>query len=225
MYCCICVDADWAHPRVTQYVLEYFERSRIKFTFFATDNQVAPNSSLCELAWHPNFERGTCAAELDQLVALFPGVKGLRPHRLNWGDCDDQSLSPYKIKWVSSVYMKDLWRPVFRSHIVEIPISWGDNWWFLKRLAPAWQAIQSDASGIYVINFHPIHVLLNTETLEQYEAAKTYYQDPDVLLEKFRSPNANGVERMFKTVLKEARRVDDRFLCISEALERYQSER
>lgn len=224
MYCCITIDADWAHPRIAAYILDKLERTRTRFTYFATENQIAPQSPLCELAWHPNFERGPGVAELDQLANLFPGARGLRPHRLNWGDCDDATLRHYGIEWVSSVYLKDSWQPVARPGLVEVPIAWGDNWWFLKNLAPDWEAMRGEAPGIYVINFHPFHVFLNTVSLEQYEQAKTCYQEPEVLLRDFRSPRTDGVESVFEAVLDAAQRSPERFLCISEALARHQED-
>ena len=35
--------------------------------------------------------------------------------------------------------------------------------------------------GVKIFDFHPIHVFLDTVTMEQYQLAKPYYQQPEVL--------------------------------------------
>lgn len=217
MICCICVDADWAHPEVTAHTLDRLERSGVPFTFFATDDQLPPASPHCEIAWHPNFERGPARTELALLKERFPGACGVRPHRLSWGDCDHATLIEFGTYWTSSTYRPHEYLPLRASAITEVSISWGDNWWFLKQLAPDFRAMQSDTPGIYVLNIHPIHVFLNTVNLEQYEQAKVSYRHPDAL-RALRVPDACGVSYVLNNIIEVACAHPGRFLNLSNAL-------
>lgn len=220
MICCLCVDADWAHPEVTVFTLNLLEGAGIPFTFMATEDQFPPQSHLVEVAWHPNFERGLPREELHRLQARFPGARGVRPHRLAWGDCETDLLRDFGLTWTSSRYKPDEYTPFNCGSLTEIPISWGDNWWFLKRLLPDFEAMRRNAPGIYVLNMHPVHVYLNTVSLEQYEKAKMCYRSPKVL-RSLRNNTDKGVADVLKDILNEAGAYPDRFLTLSDALEHY----
>ena len=201
MICCLCVDADWAHPKVASALIDRLLDEGIPFTFFATEDQALLNHPNVEIAWHPNFERGPADEELSQMRRLFPDGKGLRPHRLAWGDCDEGHLLRYGICWTSSVYKPDDQSIIFESEVAEIPISWGDNWWFLKELRPSWERMKQNRPGCYVLNIHPIHYYLNTRSLEQYERAKSYNRSPQDL-DALRNIENTGVANIVDEIIE-----------------------
>ena len=63
--------------------------------------------------------------------------------------------------------------------IVELPIFCGDLAylsWRGSNVSLDTMAMEDD--GLRIFTFHPIHVFLNTESIEHYERAKAFYHDP-----------------------------------------------
>ncbi len=217
MLCCLCVDADWAHPEVAEFTFNRLQKAGIPYTFFATEDQKVPDYDQAEVAWHPNFERGSAREELDILAKRFPGAKGIRPHRLSWGDCDQDLLRDFGIEWTSSKYCPEDYIPM-NEGLMEMKISWGDNWWFWKQLQPNWDVMTSESTGVYLLNVHPIHVFLNTVHPEQYKEAKQCYRDPQSLV-KLRRKDKIGVSDIVDKIfaLHQARKAS--FVTLSEAFQ------
>jgi hypothetical protein len=76
--------------------------------------------------------------------------------------------------------------------LIRVPVFWeddvncitGGNW------VPT-ESMVAQMDAVYIFNFHPVHVFLNTETLGRYESAKPYYQD-SAKLREFANPELSG---------------------------------
>lgn len=201
MKVCLTIDADWAIPEVVEYTLQILHEVKIPYTFFATDDQHVVENECREIAWHPDLVHQDLVAELTKFSKIFPNAKGLRPHRFSSTQNGFGSeLVEYNINWISACWQADTYTPNFIHGIVpNFSINWGDNLWFLFKSMPDFHIISSRTDGVYIINFHPIHIYLNTWSKEQYDLAKPYYKNL-CELKKFCNDKKIGVRDIFYKV-------------------------
>lgn len=179
---CITIDADWALPEVAEYTLALLRERDIPCTYFATVDQSVEVSPLIEVAWHPNFSgQSDALAELEQFRTLFPGAQGIRPHRLYWGEgISADLLKSFGIAWTSASHVLRPGNQCPRPGLLpDFPIAWGDNFWFMENRLP--ELSLSDDTEVLLLNFHPIHVFLNTCDEDQYGEARSSYHDIEAL--------------------------------------------
>jgi hypothetical protein len=218
MNVCLTIDADWAPPEVLAYAMDRLRETGISYTLFATDHRPDVVPEECEIAWHPNFDNGGVETELSRMASLFPGARGMRPHRLA---STVEELMPYirrhPIEWVSWQYHPHGSEPSsLPGGMVDFPVSWGDNSWFSAQRGPDLAKLASSTPGYYVITFHPVHLFINTHAPEQYSGAKIHYKDAERLREK-RNTNFKGVDDVLSDVLELCAHPQARFLSLSEA--------
>ena len=90
--------------------------------------------------------------------------------------------------------------------IIEVPVIWSDDV-ALRVENVKTVDINSDKicglfndQGIYVFNFHPIHLYLNTETDRHYQKSKRYYHDPLRLMRRVNRNNL-GILNLFEKLM------------------------
>ena len=217
MIICLSLDSDWAHPEITTFALELLEREGVPFTFFATEDQSIFSSSLSEIAWHPNFERLNAYDELKMFQNLFPEAKGLRPHRLSMpGDCLD-AIQSSGIQWVSSHFDPDSKKiKSWKGVLPDIPIFWGDGLYLKFGAQPGLDKLEFEETDIVVINFHPIHLFLNTSSMSHYQFAKIGYDNPCYLRNCINNEEL-GVRNILEYILEFSSNL--KFLTITDALD------
>lgn len=183
-------DIDWAPDFVIDYVANILIDKQVKATWFVTHQSAAidrlrENSHLFELGIHPNLLKGSShgATEdtvLSHVLDVVPGANSMRTHGLyqtsnflvkasvEYGIAIDVSLfipralelRPHQLKWNGS----SLWR---------IPYFWEDDSEMFED-SPIWDASDQrlNISGLRVLDFHPIHIILNTENISRYDRLK-----------------------------------------------------
>jgi hypothetical protein len=102
------------------------------------------------------------------------------------------------------------------GNIPDAPIFWGDNSLFRDSKQPTLQGVDTEAPGLLVFNFHPVHLFLNTYSFEQYEAAKPSYKMPEQLREH-QNTSSFGVRDALTNLLEQAAGMS--FATISHAVE------
>ncbi|KDB61537.1 hypothetical protein AZ16_0128 [Bordetella bronchiseptica B18-5 (C3)] len=192
-------DIDWAEDFVLLDTLELIERAGVPATWFAT-HQTALLERIerhpgFELGIHPNFNNllsvgSAQSAEqvLDAALALAPGCRSVRSHSLTQSTrllalFADRGLGHEcnaLIPWDAGIPLRP-WRH-WDGTTVRVPHCWEDDiaclaGWPLEGDAFYWY----DPDGLNVLDFHPIHVYLNTETLERYEASRPVHRDSAAL--------------------------------------------
>lgn len=184
-------DIDWAPDFVIDRVAQPLIEHRVKATWFVTHRSAAierlrQDPDLFELGIHPNMLAGsTHGASEDEVLAhvkeLVPDAVTMRTHGLyqtsrwlvkaarDFGIRHDVSLylpraghlRAHQITWNGS----SLWR---------IPYFWEDDSEMFEN-RPIWRT--SDARlhipGLRVVDFHPIHIALNTQRLSDYDELKS----------------------------------------------------
>lgn len=208
-------DIDWAPEEIIADTLALFEKYRVKCTFFATHKSVVVlkyDRSLFEIGLHPNFNplldgSGTkltdAAKVLKQLSSIYPKAKGVRSHSIVQGTTiikeffkqgllyDVNLLLPYQ----SNIKPFKLW-----DGFIRVPYNWEDDTHWLYG-HPFSQTNLDLKASLNILNFHPIHIFLNTENQERYDRAKKFYQDPK-RLKQYINTSKPGTRDLLVSLLK-----------------------
>jgi hypothetical protein len=216
---CLTFDIDWAHDAVIADAIALVTGRGLRATWFVTHatEAVAPlrETALHDLGLHPNFNpllegKGTDARKImAALGALAPGARAVRSHSLvssSWLSLLFKELgftheSNTLIPQIDGA-TRHAWRDW--TGLVQVPIRWEDD---IRLVCEALgDPVDLLGSGrIVTYDFHPIHIYLNTVTLEDYESARPHMQSPERLVAR-RRPAGSGGSR-------------DRFLALISALE------
>ncbi|MEI6837232.1 MAG: hypothetical protein WCK56_05470 [Alcaligenaceae bacterium] len=192
-------DIDWAHDEILNDTIEIVKKAGVASTWFVTHDTplISELRKLVsvELGIHPNFNPlldGTCtrtnntsAKILKNALFLIPEAQAIRSHSLTQNErLVDQfrregltHISNYFVPHGCGVDAKPfrIW-----DQMVIIPHCWQDNV-SLKMSIPFPTSAELN-SGFHVFDFHPIHVFLNTESLERYERTRQFHQKPSELI-------------------------------------------
>lgn len=192
-------DIDWAPDEVIEDMLDIFEHYQIPCTLFCThDSKVLRNCNreLFEIAIHPNFNpllngTSTSSAEvvLQEILSIYPEARGVRSHSMTQSsqllslfrkaglEYDTNQFLPYQYQ----VKPYKCW-----TGLTRIPYHWEDDLHFAYSKSFDYDLFQKledfPASPHYILDFHPIHVYLNTESQKTYDDAKKHYHHPQELL-------------------------------------------
>jgi hypothetical protein len=200
----ITFDTDWANDDVLLDTMELVENYRCGATWFITHETKAVeklrNNRQFELGIHPNFncllehkkDFGRNAADvLQRLHSIVPEATTVRSHsmmqssrllnmfRENGFTHDANHFIPHhagiNVKpWV-------LWNGLYR-----VPYIWEDDLHHLFECGGITQQSPRDivltGQGLKVFDFHPIHVFLNTESVDRYKRTRALHQKPQELV-------------------------------------------
>ena len=208
-------DIDWAPEEVILDTIKIFEKFNVKCTFFCTHKSNILDKcdrSLFELGIHPNFNfslidgKAIKAEEItDDILSIFPEAKGVRSHSL-----------------VSSSGLLDIFKKkglIYESNQF-LPYNWNikpyDCWSGLKRMPYNWEddthfqygndfdydiLKNYNSERFIILDFHPIHIFLNTDCQATYDNAKIHYHNHEKLLD-YRNENKIGVRDFLLNTLK-----------------------
>jgi hypothetical protein len=166
-------------------------------TFFCTQRYEALEGGPHELCPHPTLEPdGDWAAELDRKQAEFPDARGVRTHScinshllsiefkgrgFEWVSARDEpgrrGIAPYREAW-------GVWHvPIY--YMDNMDFSFGDYWPdasaspFGRELLE----VSTREEGVYVFDFHPIHLMVNSTSAEDYFARRDRFKAGEPLEE------------------------------------------
>lgn len=183
----ITLDVDWAPDFAIDYAAEMLVRAGVRATWFVTHDSPATrrlrdHPGLFELGIHPNFLPGsTHGANEDEVLrhcmSLVPGARVMRTHGL----VQTSNLLLKVVEQTSVRVDASLLLPHGRGlapvayhwgsgrHLVRVPYMWEDDFEAL-RPAPRWDlhALIDEWDGLAVLDFHPIHVYLNSSDMTAY---------------------------------------------------------
>ncbi|MBN8704012.1 MAG: hypothetical protein J0M08_13170 [Bacteroidetes bacterium] len=198
-------DIDWACEEVIADTISLFEKYNVKCTFFAThDSSVLKNCNkdLFEIGLHPNFNQilnGTSTKNAEQvfkeLKEIYPFAKGARSHSLTQSgpildiykrngmeyECNHflpyhQGLKPFK-----------LW-----NDLIRIPFNWEDDYHFALGYSFDDYLLDFNDAGLNILNFHPIHVFLNSEDNNRYLGVKNMLNNPTEIAKNINKSEVKG---------------------------------
>jgi len=185
---CLTLDLDWAPDHVLQDTRLLLQEAGLPVTIFATHQSPGVAALLelpgCETGVHPNFLGGVDEdAALSNLLRAFPGAVGVRNHSLFFHSRLLPLFSRKGIRYFSNdlMFLHPRLAPFYDwSGLLRLPIYWEDDvhcLYFDGRFDR--EALRLDRPGLKVLNFHPVHLYLNTRELTEYEASKPRLADPE----------------------------------------------
>jgi len=214
----ITLDIDWCHDEILIDAIEILEKYDVAATWFVTHNspildRLRENKKF-ELGIHPNFNfllegdhrNGRTADEIiDRLMELVPEAKSVRSHSMTQSSplidlFNKKGLTHecnHFIPAQSGIQLRP-WR--LWNSIQKVPYFWEDDLHclFNDNVDPA---LLMETSGLSVFDFHPIHVYLNTKTLQLYEQTRHIHRNPTELL-KERCIDSLGVREVLIRILE-----------------------
>ncbi|WP_293865651.1 hypothetical protein [uncultured Alsobacter sp.] len=214
------IDIDWAHDTVIADLAGIVAEHGVAATWFVThDTPVLREITAIprqDLGLHPNFNplldgtgSGNARAVVGALHDLVPDARCVRGHSLARSSRIAQVLVEHGITHESNHMIPPTVAPALEpwrdfSGLIHAAIRWEDD----VRLLDASLGEPADHLGIvcpFVVDFHPIHVFLNTTTIAEYEAARGDARAPEALLSRRRPSGTGGSRDRLLTLLRAAR--------------------
>lgn len=192
-------DIDWACDEVLNDTIDIIENANIESTWFITHNttlldRLRANPKF-ELGIHPNFNPllegmqphgNNCEQVVKKLMTFVPEAKAVRSHSTTQSS---QLFEVFKsvgltyecnhfIPWYLNLELKPwkLW-----NGLIRVPYFWEDDVSCLYGYKEKMIDLVNQ-SGLKVFDFHPIHVFLNTESLDRYERTRDIHNKPNELI-------------------------------------------
>jgi hypothetical protein len=221
----ITIDIDWAQDWVIDYTAKILIENNVKATWFVTHRSEAVDrlkrySHLFELGIHPNMLSGSTHGNsedevLGHIKSIVPDAISMRTHGLyqstnflvkaakGYGIAIDVSLFlpratnllPHRLNWGGS----NLWR---------IPYFWEDDSEMFED-DPIWDLSNKrlEHYGLKVFDFHPIHIVLNTDKYEKYvnlQKIRPLSEWDEAFIQEHTN-KGNGTGRFFLQLVEELR--------------------
>lgn len=202
-------DLDWAPDYVLEDFYNLLSTQQVPITLFATHESLMVRKLLAlpfvETAVHPNLHQvANEEASLDAALELFPQSRGVRFHRLYYHSGVLGWLRQRQQTYLSNdlqFLQKNLTPYYDWAGMIRLPIYWEDDvhaLYFKNDYNP--QLLQTSNPGLQVLNFHPIHIYLNTQELSQYTAVKSEIKNQQFVEGRRRS--GPGIRTLFLELIK-----------------------
>lgn len=203
----ITLDIDWAPDEVVQYVLDLLDKHQVKATFFSTHDSALLKSldkTRYEIGIHPNFNQGgDYDTIIKELKAIYPKAIGVRAHGLFESSQILRLFLDNGLKYDVNTFipLRQGLYPVLRlKELVRIPYYWEDDAHFSTQTTFELSELQVHKKGLKIYNFHPIHIFMNTSSIQHYDTFKPFYHEPDVL--KKNRNTGRGTQTLFVDLLQ-----------------------
>jgi hypothetical protein len=207
----VTLDIDWAPDHVIRYVARMLLDNSVHATWFVTHDSDAVrelfnHKDIFEFGIHPNFdENSTQGSDHDSIIKnlldIVPDVKLVRTHGLIQSTNTMQKLAAYGLQVDLSIYLPkakhvEPFNLYFAKgeRIIRHPFVWEDD---LEMCCPNTRYEIGDdayAKDVRIYNFHPIHVYLNSSSIDDYmqykERGNLKYPEPA-------EENRNGIRSVF----------------------------
>jgi hypothetical protein len=184
---CLTFDVDWAPEFMIDDLRELLAAYPVPVTTFCTHPSDATRRLLAlpgaETAIHPNFLGGRPEAEvLAALLEHYPASRGVRNHVLYYHSRLLPLYHQRGLQYLSNdlLFLQPGIEPYYDwSGLVRLPIYWEDDVhcvYFDAQFDAGRLAMETP--GLKVLNFHPVHVYLNSSDLLAYQRVKEQIRDP-----------------------------------------------
>ena len=197
-------DIDWAHDSLLADTIDFVEAAGVNATWFITHDtplldRLRANPKF-ELGIHPNFNfllegdgrNGLNARDvIERLHAIVPEARSVRSHSMTQSSplialFKEMGLSHDANHFVPNQTGIELKPWKLWNGLIRVPYFWEDDLHVLYECTGVPQKNPDElalrGAGVKVFDFHPVHVFLNTESLDRYEKTKAMHQIPDELI-------------------------------------------
>ena len=185
---CLSFDLDWATETMLEHLYGLLEHARLPVTLMCTHDSPMVRHLMTlpgvQVGLHPNFMRGGDQAEiLKTLHAMFEDAVGVRAHGLFY---HSGLLSLYRAAGMGflstdlRLLHADIVPFVGWGGLVRLPIYWEDDvHCFCMGDSFEIRTLRLEQTGLKVLNFHPVHLYMNTASLDDYQTNKERVRDPE----------------------------------------------
>ncbi len=219
----ITFDMDWASEEVLKYWYDIIKKMDIKVTLNVTNVtktlEVIKSDKRIELGIHPNFNKLLLNDSkkidyiqiLNEVKSIIPEAVTVRSHSLV---CGSQLLTAFQqigLKKELNLYVPPTKGNVLKpwrhgGELQRIPFIFEDDLYMQyeeKYSINYYLSNEFDMERVF--NFHPIHIFLNTESLDRYEKSKIFNNNFSEL-KKYRNKSTEcGTEVFLNKLVSEAR--------------------
>jgi len=209
----VTLDIDWAPEIVILDALQIFEKYNVKCTLFCTHDSKVIRSckkELFEIAIHPNFNSNLYEnsgelpkKKINDLLSIYPTAKGLRSHSLTSSSSLSNLFSEIGFKYESNTiipYSQNIEITKLWNGLYSIPINWEDDIHMYYNNDFKNLKININNKNLNILNFHPIHIYLNSDKLDIYNIAKYEYNNPEKLNKFINTTNLGTRDLLIKTL-------------------------
>ncbi len=214
-------DLEWAPDWMIMPILKKLKEKKITSHFFLTHNSklFSKKNRYIKIGLHPNFFKNSTQGSseknvIDNLLKIYGKVDILRTHG-NYQSTNLHVLLTEKYKFKidnsilsprSQVFNYDL---IWKKRKIEIlSYNWEDGYetnQIQKIFSLKNKFFNNNKIKLYILNFHPVHIFLNTRYSDIYKKMKkkfpninkTHYSD----LEKFINRKTVGTKNFFESVI------------------------
>jgi hypothetical protein len=189
-------DIDWAHDEIICDSLNLVQSSQVAATWFATHNTPLlanlEQDGLFEIGIHPNFNplldgslNSSCSEVIANCMSIVPKAKLVRSHSLVQSERLIDLFKHNGLTHISNLFIpygSGIQAKPFHvwDQMVMVPHSWQDN--VALKMKMGFPSQVDFTSGLHVLDFHPIHVFLNSENLDRYERTRPLHKNPKELI-------------------------------------------
>jgi len=217
----VTLDVDWAPDFVIREVDEIIETLGIPATWFITHKSDAVlqlfGRDQYEIGVHPNFapllqdsyKRFTINEIVENARKLAPSATAFRCHALVQSSHLLEQMQAAGFSVDCNVFLPytpipalSPWR--HSEGLVRVPYCWEDDTWIAGRCRTPHEV--TETVGMRVIDLHPIHLWLNSETLDRYQRVKENMNDERSLRLNQNKDSTNGVLVAFLKMVEDLSR-------------------
>jgi len=228
-------DIDWAHDDVIKDTIEILEVENVKATIFITHDcavltELRSNKNF-ELGIHPNFnpslntETGSESYQqvTGRMMQLVPEAISVRSHHLvsSSGLLNYYAFCGLKIDANQYIPINSgiICRPyIIWNNILRVPHFWEDDLQLLENKKGISDISNiHDYEGIKIFDFHPIHVYLNTDSMDRYETARPHFRNINEI-SKLRNNESYGIRNALYDLINESKKRNYTFRTLDELL-------
>jgi len=207
-------DIDWAPESVIADTIELFNTYNVKCTLFCTHHSAVIDSikhdENFELGIHPNFlpvmtqQKGTINEAIEKVLEIVPDAKGVRSHSLVQSTPLFETFKNYGLQYEANTnlpYKNDIEPYKLWNGLVKVMHNFEDDVHFMYKHSFNDTRINTFENKLNVFSMHPIHIYLNTDTVQTYNNARVHYQNAGELI-KLRNTKTWGTRDMLIGLLK-----------------------
>jgi len=206
---CITFDTDWAPEEAVADAIELINTYKINVTIFATNFYSCLQNlpANIEVGLHPNFNNilkgngQSFEKVFDELYAIYPKAKGLRSHSLTQSSYILMHAKEKGIVYDSNTYNPNQAKAfVDYNGLLRFTHCWVDLGHILDKKEFVIKEIPLKTESHNIVDFHPIHTFINTDTLSFYNNVK-HLTTNATELNKSKNNTNHGIRTLFINLL------------------------
>lgn len=213
------LDIDWAPDFIIDYCSEILVKNNIKATWFVTHRSKAIDNikgeNLFDLGIHPNLNDLLYASKKSniaisdivyELKQYLPKASVSRCHSLTYNTRFLDILSQFQISHEASVFIPSVSGFKLAPYkqwngVISVPHFWEDDLsFFYEKNINLPIANPSKFKGLRIYDFHPIHLFINTKSINHYNDAKKYMNDFKRLKKYINKSNEGVKDRLMRLI-------------------------